>query len=286
MNKIPRPVHDDYDAMFCLVRNSRLKSFPNLFDAEATIIAAYNGYLANCGNASAIQSADIQDKLGSYLRGHYDSPPLDLAYIDEYRRSSAHKVCAMCGSFGSETLDHVLPRSSYPEFSVFVANLVPACPCNSLRSDTATGAAAGERVLHPYFDDCLADRLLVAKISPPFGEAPAISLGVCMDPTHPLLPAVNFHVRTIVLRTAILNHLDVMWANLWRSPTNIIPTLGTSPVSEQHIAQAIQTELSRLDDRHGSCNNWDSIFVAGLQNNQVITWLTNHVNQTNHPIFI
>ncbi|OAI09666.1 hypothetical protein A1353_00030 [Methylomonas methanica] len=279
MNKIQLPDHDDYKALFELARNSQIKSYPKLLAEEAEIIASYTNYLRNNGNASIIQPKNIEDDIAAFLRHHYESPPKELSFIRKLRKSSAHKVCAMCGSFGSETLDHVLPRASYPEFSIFAANLVPACPCNSLRSEDITGTSAEERILHPYFDDCLADRLLAARIDPPFGEAPSIALEICIPPTEPLYPAVKFHVSATVQKTAILGHLDSMWASLWRRPPDIIPTLedGT-PVTALNIERAIQRELSRLDSVHDSRNNWDSIFMAGLENEQLIDWLVNHIN--------
>jgi len=36
---------------------------------------------------------------------------------------------------------------------------VPACKCNSKRSTLLIGPNPGERILHPYYDDVLGERL-------------------------------------------------------------------------------------------------------------------------------
>lgn len=69
---------------------------------------------------------------------------------------AANGHCPYCGGLGQVyTLDHYLPKSYYPSYSVTPLNLVPACrDCN-----TGTGAAffdnAGEQPIHPYIDDDL-----------------------------------------------------------------------------------------------------------------------------------
>ena len=60
--------------------------------------------------------------------------------------------CPFC-NFGSvETLDHILPKSRFPAFSVKPTNLVGCCDrCNRLKLETAP-TNPGDAFLHPYFD--------------------------------------------------------------------------------------------------------------------------------------
>lgn len=59
--------------------------------------------------------------------------------------------CPYCGFGQVSTLDHFLPKSYYPAFSVLPANLVPSC------KDCNTGKGSGKlkadtQVAHPYFE--------------------------------------------------------------------------------------------------------------------------------------
>ncbi len=60
--------------------------------------------------------------------------------------------CPFCGIGHATTLDHYLPKTKYPQFSVLPLNLVPACKdCNTGKLvDSAT--TAEDQILHPYFD--------------------------------------------------------------------------------------------------------------------------------------
>ncbi|WP_394293633.1 HNH endonuclease [Aeromonas rivipollensis] len=60
--------------------------------------------------------------------------------------------CPFCGIGIVSTLDHYLPKSAYPQFSVLPINLVPSCKdCNTGKSDSVA-TTAGAQSLHPYFD--------------------------------------------------------------------------------------------------------------------------------------
>ncbi|WP_431882095.1 HNH endonuclease [Micromonospora chalcea] len=83
----------------------------------------------------------------------------------------------MCGRVTPTTIDHFLPKDKYPEFSLFVNNLVPVCPdCNRYKS-TLTGSQEEGRFFHAYYDDVPADvPLLISKIS--VGEGVLVTFSV------------------------------------------------------------------------------------------------------------
>lgn len=61
--------------------------------------------------------------------------------------------CPLCGQRDVKTLDHYLPRESFPEFCVTPANLVPSCSdCNKTKGTLVPGTYR-EQTFHPYFDN-------------------------------------------------------------------------------------------------------------------------------------
>jgi 5-methylcytosine-specific restriction endonuclease McrA len=91
--------------------------------------------------------------------------------------------CPFCGFGHASTLDHYLPKTKYPQLSVFPLNLVPSCKdCNAGKS-IATASVAEEQSLHPYFDhqNFINDQWLYAKLIPP---APAIVHFFVKPPEH------------------------------------------------------------------------------------------------------
>ncbi len=66
---------------------------------------------------------------------------------------AANDWCPFCGDIGqASSLDHYLPKSHFPIYSIHPANLVPCCSdCNKAKSN-AVITKQGDQTLHPYFD--------------------------------------------------------------------------------------------------------------------------------------
>lgn len=72
--------------------------------------------------------------------------------------------CPFCGINEVEGLDHYLPESKFPTFSVLPYNLIAACnKCNKGKlADSATTQNA--QTLHPYYDDFTSQQWLFARV--------------------------------------------------------------------------------------------------------------------------
>ncbi len=202
----------------------------------------------------------------------HSEPPLALAFIDVERQKKGHKNCPLCGSLHSGTVDHQIPRTLHPAFSIFSRNLVRACKCNSIKNDAISGILQVQRILHPYFDDCMAKRLVRAEIRD-YGPAPKISLQILMDRLDPDFPAVEYHVNRIVDRTQVKEFLHDRWAKLIRKPTNLVPMLSNTFATKNELVGIINDQCCRTDDVNESLNNWESIFLSGLLEEQTLNRL-------------
>jgi hypothetical protein len=185
------------------------------------------------------------------------------------------------------TLDHYLPKNGYPIFSVFSLNLVPACKCNSKRKETLTGPNPNERLLHPYFDDCLGQRLIKAKFED-LGKVPRVTIVLTVPPTHPDYPAIAFHFREIVQKTALRGYVADRWSNLCRKPSLAVRALERNIGDSAELQRELQKELNLLDDQYRGKNNWNSVFVSGLLDPTVMEWLLQRLSsagrQPNAPL--
>jgi len=77
---------------------------------------------------------------------------------------SAYGKCPFCALGIPYTVDHYLPKSVYPEFSIFPLNLVPCCrDCNTLKLEHDP-ASINEVFLHPYYDEIMALQWLKADV--------------------------------------------------------------------------------------------------------------------------
>ena len=278
MNRIPRPTYGDGAALTNLANNHLVDSYPKILPALPLLQQAYVDYLAAAGNVFNVPVNTIAAEVCALLKGHYKSPPSDIQHINIMRELKEHRVCPMCGSFHRGTLDHLLPQSQYPHLTIFSMNLVPACKCNSKRQNVIKGPGPSERILHPYFDDCLAERLVAAEFTD-LGLVPRIRLRLSIGRAHPKYAAIRFHFRTIVERTAVRGYLRDRWTDLCRKPALAIRALQRNPSSLVGLTAILEEELDFLDETHRGKNNWDSIFVAGLLDSHVQTWLHHRMNR-------
>ncbi|EKW1653666.1 hypothetical protein P9K14_001120 [Citrobacter freundii] len=74
--------------------------------------------------------------------------------------------CPFCGVGFASTLDHYLPKNSYPQLSVTPENLVPSCKDCNTGKGTSLATNANEQCLHPYFDhgNFISEQWLFAEI--------------------------------------------------------------------------------------------------------------------------
>lgn len=273
MNKIDRPTaFDDEAALIALSENESLASFNHLQPHVVAIRLGYQSYIAANGDASIIAPTVLPAAIETYLRAHYTSPPKDLPHIATLRADNAGRTCPMCGSEKCGTLDHIFPKAEFASFAIFSANLVPTCDCNMRRENAVTGQAAGQRILHPYFDAILSQRLVSAHYDD-LGALPKISIKVVLAPTDPLYDAVCFHTDAVVRRTHIEKWIATRWASLIRKPASRIRALQSIPVDRGELVRILQSEQAFVDEDKGSKNCWESMFVSGLLDDHVVDWL-------------
>ncbi|KAA1006215.1 hypothetical protein FVF58_26930 [Paraburkholderia panacisoli] len=266
MKKLDLPLHDDAAAAHVLSVNHRLKSYPLLSSHLSAITKRYGEYTESAGNPWALGGPlPLPPTLGDAMRAHYDTAPTGLEFIAHMRYKASPDVCPMCGSFGTSTLDHVLPKSVYPEFALFSRNLVPACSCNSLRGERYQGKSGDARTLHPYFDSSLGKRLVYVRFGGNF-DNPTTRIEVTHDGiANNIYPSLKFHIDTVLAKTALLVWASKKWAKFQRDPESILFSLPQSELNEHDIRDAIRARCKAVDAEYETSNNWYSMFLWGIQ---------------------
>jgi len=280
VKKLPLPRVNDVRSTTDTAQNVRLHktSYPHLQNALPAVLGSYQQYEND--NALNVHPIGVSDGLKEGLLKNYNNPPSTLAHIKQIRASSP-RVCPMCGSLKTTSLDHLLPKEDYPEFSVYSKNLVPACDCNTKRGKATINRLTGVRVLHPYFDDCLRHRQLSCTISPR-PNFPSADIKIAyVNLTDPLIDSLKFHVQKVVLPSGLIGWLDSQWSSLAGYPAGIIHTLPRERIaSEMELQEYLEDSLQRHDCSHDTPNNWESIFVHGLLHSVgVLPWLLGNHNQ-------
>lgn len=268
MRYIPLPHVDDQNILTLIANNATLASYPMLRNRLRRLLARYEAYVRAGGNPwdlTVLPQSTLAEELKTALRNHYDSPPVLLDFLETVRHRGSPDVCPMCGSLKSGTLDHVFPKSKYPELSIFSRNLVPACDCNTKRGDRFKGSRRYQRVLHPYFDAELTRRLIRAAITQSLDGfvKPRIDLAICVRSSNRIYSAVKFHLENVLQRTDIIPYLEGFWLKILRNPEDYL-RLPKGRFTQGEFDGAVTRQLESLDRRRSTPNNWESMLFAGL----------------------
>jgi len=268
MKYLPVRRAKDLSNIRSLAANPELASYPALSGSLEGIIRSYWTYRRARGDAKKPELATplfLPIPLREQLMKHFTNPPRSIEpFITSWRKETSPDVCLMCGCPKSGQLDHILPKSAFPEFSVFSQNLVPACDCNGKRGTVFVGPGNQERVLHPFFDRILKQRLVRAQIDPdPIHgyERPSISLSNLLLPAHQSYDAVRFHITNVLQRTDVLHHFDSTWRKLWDRPEDYFD----HPSDVVAFKEAVRNTLAKSDRHYGTPNNWYSMIYAGIE---------------------
>ena len=167
MRAITKPTYDTklvYETAINSIKSNELKT--RLNSVVNFLVSAAIDYEKNATGASLYNiQPDNQDDEEYVLIDVKKKELLDLysqhmvglnkparKIYDELLGAATNGKCPSCGFGQASTLDHYLPKTKFPFFSMLPLNLVPACKdCNTGKN--AKFAVTGEQQpIHPYYD--------------------------------------------------------------------------------------------------------------------------------------
>lgn len=181
------------------------------------------------------------------------------------------KKCPYCSIDTSSHLDHYLPRSKFPEFSVLSLNLIYACSiCNSkYKGDKYLNNNRERLYINPYFDNFI-DDIAFLKCDIEISEAS-------------IYPKFNFYIDTELRNTysyeykIVKNHFDNL--NLNKRYIDQIVEEKFRRFKNRYIDQEnrkfedIRIEQLKIDIQYElnglyelNINNWEKVFWTSLKN--------------------
>ena len=132
------------------------------------VAEAYKEYLDYCGNGVLLRPINITNDCADALRANFDFLDSGRSYDflrDEILASARLDACPYCDAASVDSLDHALPRSVYPEFSIMAQNIVPACgTCNRKKGDDCFQKTK-LNLMHPYFVKLPDEPILFATVA-------------------------------------------------------------------------------------------------------------------------
>ncbi|OZD11052.1 HNH endonuclease [Rhodococcus sp. 06-156-3C] len=155
-----RDPKSDYDLA---IKRRSAASAELLLEVRDRVFSEYWRYfhLIASESAKGSKSAMTGTRHGGALIGNYrlmdSGRPLDGIRMDVIQ-SAFLALCWMCEAATAITVDHFLPKSRFPEFSILYFNLLPVCSeCNNNKRDRIFSPKI--RFGHPYVTQDLVEEL-------------------------------------------------------------------------------------------------------------------------------
>lgn len=233
----------------------------------ARILASYKAYRRRKGS-TAIAPLKLTTPLSDGLSALYAGRAAKhgLSWIDTVATTPSFGYCPMCGAETHKTVEHLLPRKPWSEFSILSLNLVPSCgDCNSKRGNHANSPTVRYQLLHPYFDaHVLNRRLHITKISGPYAAPkyePAVVSGLAPRTRAQVLNHMQKNIDLIVYQQFCSNR----WSEVQMEARAV--------TAAADLAARISFNASTSVKISGP-NSWRTAFFAGLESDPKITaWL-------------
>ena len=182
--------------------------------------------------------------------------------------------CPYCGISAPTTLDHILPKSVYREFSMYAKNLIPCCAdCNRIK-DTSNWDNMQRCYLNPY-DDSLLDKVCIHLIiqgdlansfhAPEFDFA--FHWAGCLAQE---VGVFQRHFKNLDLKGRLRPRLLDEWRTLHRTISNL---QSTSPLPPDDIWSFLQKQYTGEVSLNGHHTLRSLVHRAILDDRAILTFL-------------
>lgn len=264
--KIPKPEESSIDVLN-LVLGERVKYRKFYGRIAPDLTARYQQYDDQKGCPFGMPPLELRDyvdtdgeaaKRKTSLIGLYEPDEGKYPYneLEKLRKKNKLLACPVCGELGRpRTLDHCLPKTTYPEFAINLFNLVPACDwCQGEKLTDYQNAAGARSFLHPYYDE-VNRPLYSIKLQAPY-LTPVISFEILNDLPLDLQQLVASHLVGIGFWERFKEYFESSYLNIIRMASE------TRVGGKVTVATAIETAYS-LEVGKG-INSWDAVVYRSL----------------------
>lgn len=259
----------DNDELYDAVSASRPASVLSALQLWApSVKASYRNYDALVHTmASRVSIMDDPSGVeGGLLRGNWDL--LNRQSFAETRRDAllaSSGICCLCGYASAGEVDHHLPKSQFPEYSIFTENLIAACGrCNRKKASRYQRAGGGPAFVHPYKHKLPDEQFLTCSVS--FDETVLLCFDVVRTPEmeESTFTALHHHFRALDLASLYLNEAIGAMGEQLNNYYAYYRAGGADGVSRYLAAEARSSLAWHRSRGNLTRNHWKPVLLSTL----------------------
>lgn len=178
---------------------------------------------------------------------------------------NAKGKCPYCGIGSPIELDHYLPKSKFPQFSIFPLNLVPSCErCNKSGKANSFAKNKNEQILHPYLDnDFYYNECWISAVVESYGDRDIV---------------INYHIKPPISWDKISKDRVETHFNTFKLKerysisageelSTLIPQIASMKMRGNSVNDVCEVLLNPvIDTRNISKNHWKRVMYIAVKN--------------------
>jgi DNA-directed RNA polymerase subunit RPC12/RpoP len=198
----------------------------------------------------------------------YDSSSQDTEKIKSAVKSISSIKCPYCGIDTPSHLDHFLPRSKFPEFSIYAPNLIYVCSiCNSkYKGDDVVNQNGERKYFNPYFDDFIvSNQFLKCKIEVDDGMYPTFKFYIeDLSTTQPYAHTImKNHFENMKLEIRYMEQIAKEKFRQFKVGYINLKARIYYETTLEEIKRDIEKRLREYQEEN--INNWEKVFWESLR---------------------
>lgn len=268
MKTLPYPQIDNIDLWDKIVAHKHQPAKGKLLPLRNDVNLRYAFYAGHIGALDQILPLPLENWRGAEeeLKSCYGKNVEFNAIRQQLfsNLSAAHQTkCPYCMLDRPNTLDHYFDKAEYPEFSVYIPNLVPCCSeCNNNKSILMFDGRGNRCFIHFYHDPIPEEQFLFVHFS--FSEPdaiPIVNLELKFDTENHMSGLIRRHFFSLSLFDKYREEITARLA----------PILEEIQMHRQHgiapetITEMLQIRFESLVKHYGN-NYWETCTYEGLLN--------------------
>ncbi|PHI39161.1 hypothetical protein CBQ28_01170 [Pseudoalteromonas sp. GCY] len=255
-----RPPINRYNDLLNLAKSSATKNSRNIKRLSRFIEETYSDYDKIITQYHRKPLPSRLTKHNKIIEGYFTSPPVSIGHELSILRNRKLHQCPFCGRPGKpRVLDHFIPKSLWPEFSIFPNNLVNQCnSCSSKKwnhfyCDTDKRA----KFIHPYYSSLLTQ----VNFNFNFDTSDCIDIiGAIIEVKITISKSVRGRSRRRIRKH--LKELDVKNYALEYAKEKFEDILDIASLEEINMIDRLEGEIKVAHRR--SCNHWDGRILGAM----------------------